>query len=200
MLWLVSCSSTDPPHLLMFCFPANFLWKALFSTHRSPRGTFSINYIGFSALNRWLKVKAMSDYFWKEMNFSLDNLVLSSVSLSLWRRANAQNVSLETLGGGQFTLSTQLIMTKVSCYNHPPTQHHSFFGKLPPLFINFSVVTLFDYSSQFISVVVSGACCLFPSSTKTVEYFTMEAVIHSVCLAGICWECLSSWPGQQHWV
>ena len=83
----------------------------------------------------------MSDYFWKEMNFSLDNLVLSSVSLSLWRRANAQNVSLETLGGGQFTLSTQLIMTKVSCYNHPPTQHHSFFGKLPPLFINFSVVT-----------------------------------------------------------
>ena len=30
--------------------------------------------------------------------------------LSLWRRANARNFSFETLHGGQFTLSTQLII------------------------------------------------------------------------------------------
>ena len=30
--------------------------------------------------------------------------------LSLWRRANVPNVSFETLNGGQFTLSTQLII------------------------------------------------------------------------------------------
>ena len=195
MLWLVSCSSTDPPHLLMFCFPANFLRKALFSTHRSPRGTFrSITLV----LVRWI-----ADSKWKQCRTTFEKKWTSHWIIWFYRALafrSAQNVSLETLGGGQFTLSTQLIMTKVSCYTHPPTQHHSFFGMLPPLFINFSVVTLFDYSSQFISVVVSGAYCLFPSSTKTVEYFTMEAVIHSVCLAGICWECLSSWPGRQHWV
>ena len=42
--------------------------------------------------------------------------------------------AFETLYGGQFTLSTQLIKS-----NHlvilPPTQHHSFFRNLPPLFI-----------------------------------------------------------------
>ena len=32
----------------------------------------------------------------------------SSVRISLWRRANAQNVSFFTLYGGQFTFSTQL--------------------------------------------------------------------------------------------
>ena len=31
---------------------------------------------------------------------------------SLWRRANARSVSLETIDGGQFTLSTQLIRLK----------------------------------------------------------------------------------------
>ena len=32
------------------------------------------------------------------------------IDLSLWRRANAQNVSFETLYGVQFTLSSQLII------------------------------------------------------------------------------------------
>ena len=31
---------------------------------------------------------------------------------SLWRRANARSVSFETIDGGQFTLSTQLIRLK----------------------------------------------------------------------------------------
>ena len=51
---------------------------------------------------------------------------------SLWRRANARNVSFLTLYGDQFTLSTQLIIL-----NYPvklsPTQHHSFYKNLPPL-------------------------------------------------------------------
>ena len=33
-------------------------------------------------------------------------------------RANAWNVSFETLNGGQFALSTQLIKQKLSCYIH----------------------------------------------------------------------------------
>ena len=37
---------------------------------------------------------------------------------SLWRRANARNISFETLYYGQLTLSTQLIKTnEISCYN-----------------------------------------------------------------------------------
>ena len=39
-----------------------------------------------------------------------DIFLLSYVSHLLWRRANARNVSFETLYGGQFTLSTQLII------------------------------------------------------------------------------------------
>ena len=39
--------------------------------------------------------------------------------LSLRRRANARNVSFETLYGGQFTLSTQLLEPKLSRYTPP---------------------------------------------------------------------------------
>ena len=40
----------------------------------------------------------------------------------------------ESLYGGQFTLSTQLIKPNYLVIL-PPTQHHSFFRNLPPLFI-----------------------------------------------------------------
>ena len=44
-----------------------------------------------------------------------------------------QNTSFETLSD-QFTLSTQLIKPKLSCYTPPPLQHHSFWKKnLPTL-------------------------------------------------------------------
>ena len=39
--------------------------------------------------------------------------------------------SFETLYGGQFTLSTQLIKPKLSFYTPPPMQHHSFYRNLP---------------------------------------------------------------------
>ena len=51
---------------------------------------------------------------------------------SLWRRANARNVSFKTLYGGQFTLSTQLIPPNYR-YTLPPTQHKSLFRNLNPL-------------------------------------------------------------------
>ena len=44
------------------------------------------------------------------------------------------HVCSESLYGGQFTLSTQLIKPNYLVI-HPPTQHHSFFRNLPPLFI-----------------------------------------------------------------
>ena len=50
---------------------------------------------------------------------------------SLWRRANARNVSFETFYLGQFTLSTQLIIPILPCYTLLPTQHHSLFRNLP---------------------------------------------------------------------
>ena len=48
-----------------------------------------------------------------------------------WQRANARNISFETLGG-QLTLTTQFIKPKLTCYIPPPTQHHSFYRNLPP--------------------------------------------------------------------
>ena len=39
--------------------------------------------------------------------------------------------SFESLYGGQFTLSTQLIKAKLSFYTPPPMQHQSFYRNLP---------------------------------------------------------------------
>ena len=49
--------------------------------------------------------------------------------------------ALNTLYGGQFTLSTHLIKSNDLFIPPPPplTQHHSFFRNLPPLFIWYSV-------------------------------------------------------------
>ena len=44
----------------------------------------------------------------------------------------------ESLYGGQFTLSTQLIKPNYLAIL-PPTQHHSFFRNLPPLFKKYSL-------------------------------------------------------------
>ena len=52
---------------------------------------------------------------------------------SLRRRANARNVCFETLNGGQFTRSTQLIKLKLSCHTLSPSQHRSFFFENWPL-------------------------------------------------------------------
>ena len=62
---------------------------------------------------------------------------VSSVSPSLdslRRKANARNVSFRISYGGQFTLSTQLIKPNYLVIL-PPTQHHSFFRNLAPLFV-----------------------------------------------------------------
>ena len=40
----------------------------------------------------------------------------------------------ETLYGGQFTLSTHLIKPKLSRHTPPPTEHHSVFRNLAPLY------------------------------------------------------------------
>ena len=46
-----------------------------------------------------------------------------------------EGLALETLYGGQFTLSTQLMKPNYPVIL-PPTQHHSFFRNLPPLLLN----------------------------------------------------------------
>ena len=51
---------------------------------------------------------------------------------SLWRRANDRNISLETLHGGQFTLSTQLITWITLLYSPTDATPH-FLQKLTPL-------------------------------------------------------------------
>ena len=49
----------------------------------------------------------------------------------------------ESLYGGQFTLSTQLIKQNYLVIL-PPTQHHSFFRNLPPLFLYYRLSVLQD--------------------------------------------------------
>ena len=60
------------------------------------------------------------------------------------RRANARNISFETLYGGQFSLETQ-IKPKLSCC----TQHHSFFRNLPSLFTCI-------HMAYFVNLPISG--------------------------------------------
>ena len=67
----------------------------------------------------------------------------------------------ESLYGGQFTLSTQLIKPNYLVIL-PPTQHHSFFRNLPPLFICHFVCLFVCLSVCFLSVCqsVSWSVCL----------------------------------------
>ena len=70
----------------------------------------------------WSQLFVYKVHFCEEFNFSspVDREGFQMCSLHLfWRRANAWNVSFETLYGGQFTLSTQFIIL-----NYPVTLYH----------------------------------------------------------------------------
>ena len=54
----------------------------------------------------------------------------------LRRRDSARSVAPESLYGGQFTLSTQLIKLNYLAIL-PPTQHHSFFRNLTPFLLDY---------------------------------------------------------------
>ena len=54
---------------------------------------------------------------------------------SLWRRANARNVSSETFLQWPNYGKNSFDKTKLPCYTLPPTQHYSFFRNSLPLFI-----------------------------------------------------------------
>ena len=56
----------------------------------------------------------------------------------LHRSLGLETSAFESLYGGQFTLSTQLIKPNYLVIL-PPTQHHSFFRNLPPLLVSMSI-------------------------------------------------------------
>ena len=63
----------------------------------------------------------------------------------------------ESLYGGQFTLSTQLIKPNYLVIL-PPTQHHSFFRNLPPLFVSQKTnksISVYRRKQRFISLTCS---------------------------------------------
>ena len=59
---------------------------------------------------------------------------------SLWRKANARNFSFETIYGGQFSSSTQLIILNYPVILSHQHSNTGFFYKLTPLFILLHVV------------------------------------------------------------
>ena len=100
---------------------------------------------------------------------------------SLWRRAEAQNVSFSTLYGGQSTLSTQSIILKLPCYTLPPTQHHSFFRNLPPLLTE--LLPVFrernrDYSWHALAFSRSVPRLVYRDVRQTVQQRTMKHFKH----------------------
>ena len=76
--------------------------------------------------------------------------------LSPWRRANARNVRFETLYGGQFTLSTQLIIPNypdILSYRRSTTvslETCPIYSVLHVWFATFQAVTLDTFSSSCI--------------------------------------------------
>ena len=70
-----------------------------------------------------------------------------------WARAKAQNISFETLNGGQFMLSTLLIMPNyLVILSH--WHHHSFFRNLPFLLNEFDNSS--KESTRFLNVSLLG--------------------------------------------
>ena len=67
----------------------------------------------------------------------------------------------ESLYGGQFTLSTQLIKPNYLVIL-PPTQHHSFFRNLPPYFFRLILAGKNSTRKQYTSflLVALKCCCL----------------------------------------
>ena len=87
--------------------------------------------------------------FAKQLFFLFDNLVLSTglimrivhrkeIRKLTFRALALRRSAPESLYGGQFIVSTQLIEPNYLVIL-PPTQHRSFFRNLPPLFICFFV-------------------------------------------------------------
>ena len=66
-------------------------------------------------------------------SFKADILSNSPICQNNWWRADAWNVSCETLYGGQFTLSIQVMKAKLSWYTAPLRHHYSLLRNLPPL-------------------------------------------------------------------
>ena len=85
--------------------------------------TLLIGWINWADNVNWPPLRVSKQTFW---SWALRH----SEGLTLWRRANTRNVSFETLSGGQFTLSTQLIIPNYPVILSHLTQHHSFFSNL----------------------------------------------------------------------
>ena len=98
----------------------NYYFACLFYTH-------STNKLNFDLYGRKLFINR------------LINSIRSDEGLTLETSAS------ESLYGGQFTLSTQLIKPNYLAIL-PPTQHHSFFRNLPPLINSITLVSFLSNS------------------------------------------------------
>ena len=88
---------------------------------------FTISQYAFSVLPLAFLKRVLVPNFHMKMRFH-SHAIRSDEGLTLETSAS------KSLYGGQFTLSTQLIKPNYLVIL-PPTQHHSFFRNLPPLFI-----------------------------------------------------------------
>ena len=84
--------------------------------------------------------------------------------------------NLLTLYGGQFTLPTQLIKPIIRLYSLP-TEHHSFFRNLPPLFLLVLRVNRSEYHFHWPSLFLFSFFCL---SFKNIIYktITSNSILH----------------------
>ena len=80
--------------------------------------------------------------FCKKPHTTHNSSIRSDEGLTLEKSA------FESLYGGQFTLSTQLIKPNYLVIL-PPTQHYSFFRNLPPLFVHTTVPVFFVTGDMF---------------------------------------------------
>ena len=91
---------------------------------------------------------------------------------TLWQRANTRNVNFESLYGGQFMSSTQLMIKKLPCY--------TLFRNLPPLIIFIRLIYILE-----LCLLLHGnlkLSCAIKSSKVGVILKTQE---RSLCSLGI---------------
>ena len=98
----------------------------------------------------------------------------------LWRRANApKRQPLNSLRWSIDVCLTQLITLNYPVITIPPTQYHSFFRNLPPLFFS-SVVTWvgkFEHRWSFPSVYIFEILLIYRAKTICADAWTSKWVM-----------------------
>ena len=120
------------------------------------------------------------------------------VSWTFALHSNARNFCSVICYGGQFMLSTQLIILYYPVIlSH--RQHHSFFRNLPPLSVrSFNILLPKALKLVYSNSLLQGKNCVQMPSTFTSELFTHKSELWTLITLVFCWKDLTLHTRNPH--